>query len=207
MSIKYPLSSPSKELYAHWYELYEKIGDIPTKQQFSPRGLRGGTLAHVLMLEYNAQNVPFVRISGTRIDDYFGQNMTGVNALAVPNAISHGQLRRFYARMQAGVYYGAIMRRLRTDHGQTLTVRSYYLPIKDDTGLVKFLLGSMLVEGYGPADVGGPMAFSPQGLGISRIHSMDLYDVLNPDVCVCDMLTLMDENNETEDWTKVANIA
>ena len=197
---------PVKRLQEYWFSLCPSEGEIPAKSAFCPAKLPAHTLGYLAIVEYTPQG-PQVRLSGTQVDAWFGQNMTGVYALAVPNAFGTVPLAEYYNRLKSGKFAGHMMRTIGHTVGDTVSAHTYYFPLTDSQGEVRYLVGMFYLQDDKVAPAFGGALLGNGSLARSRIHTLELSDLWSDETPIENLTNIFSHKNASEGWTNKVMIA
>lgn len=134
-------SAATERLIKVWRTLPKVSGELcPRKNAFAPLSL-GKELKKVVLLEYIKPTEVIVRVIGTEIQDLIHLNMTGRNIFEIlppEHAIAHSN---YYKSLCDYPCAGSTERPMRNRSGHAHLACTLHLPLGDDNGNVRYLLG------------------------------------------------------------------
>lgn len=134
-----------------WLEAGGEKGDIPSRRAFDPCEHKAA-LPYLFILERLSPENVTARIVGTKIDNWFGNGVTGKNLLDLPKVDGTRDMHAlYYNSLLDFPCAGRLSRHAHRADGTEYIYDSVHLPLADDDGAPQLLLGAGIADLYVPA--------------------------------------------------------
>jgi hypothetical protein len=130
----------TRELFAYWRDL-RTPERLPLRSQIDPRAIKR-LLPHVFLLERIDRDLVIFRLAGTAICDAYGREFKALNLLSLMQGDSRRLVRSLLDNVVMLPCPGLMIVRAETDCGRVFDCEVLFLPLVDDAGNVRKIIGS-----------------------------------------------------------------
>ena len=134
-----------------WLEAGGGKDGLPFRRAFNP-GDHKASLPYLFILERLSSDTVTARVVGTKIDNWFGTAVTGRNLLDLPKTDGTREQHAFYYNSLLDYpCAGRLSRHAFRADGTEYVYDSIHLPLADDDGAPRFLIGAGMTDLHVPA--------------------------------------------------------
>jgi len=162
-----------QQLLNYYTQLVKECGGIPPRSAVKPTDIKP-ILAWVILGERHSSEETVLTVIGSAIDEALAVSLTGENLFDYYSVETLEQLRPFYTKMYAHPCGGFTVRNITNKYGNVEGLEVLLLPLKDDSGSVNRLIGSIAIHKRTLIDHGFG---KPKDFGDMTVIDMEYRDI------------------------------
>jgi hypothetical protein len=135
----------TKALHAYWLEL-KKERACPTRGEIEPRAIKN-ILSNIFLMEWIDRDIVLFRIAGTKLCAAFDREFRGMNALTMMQGDSRRMLRTLIDNVVMTPCPGLMIAEAETLSGAKLECEILFLPLANDRGEIRKVIGTAHAPG------------------------------------------------------------
>lgn len=156
------------QLYDYYISLVKAHGGVPPRSAFDPVQIRS-ILAWVFLSEVRSNSEVVPTVTGSQIDEIVGSSFTNKNLFDFFPKKASRQLTVFQQKVLRTPCGGRSVSNLTSQYGTVMGFELQSMPLKDKTGKVNLLIGTMSYAGVNK---------NPKGYGeASKIEVLDFLEM------------------------------